>query len=83
MGNKTHHFLYLKLEIKSDFIQITGYSLLSLSDNDGDCVLSVYIYKSIDVFIEIVFNSQLNEIVNESKYILYIDSFGRFISTYH
>jgi hypothetical protein len=79
IGHKTHYFLYLKLEIKYDHIYITGYSLQSLSDIDDDRIW-VYLYNGINVFI-LRFEA-LNDI-NESKNTLYINCFGRFMSTYH
>ena len=80
VGYKTHYFLYLKLEIKYDHIYITGYSVQSLSNIDVDRILWVYLYNSINVFIQIF--EAINEI-NEPKNTLYINCFGRFMFTYH
>lgn len=85
LKNKTHYFLFLKMEIQPGFIYITGYSLQSLSNidyDDDDCLLWKYIYNSIDIFTEIALNYVINEIENDSKYILYINIFGKFMSTY-
>jgi hypothetical protein len=84
LKNKTHYFLFLKMEIKPNFIYITGYSLVSLSNiDDDDCLLWRYIYNSIDIFIEIALNYVINEIENDSKNIIYINCFGKFMSTYN
>lgn len=32
--NKTHHFLHLKVEVKSQYIVISGYTLHSVSNNN-------------------------------------------------
>lgn len=80
--NKIHYFLYLKIEIKYTFIEITGYSLHSLSDINNPCLLSVYINNSLDIFINIIFNNYINGIENNYKVIFYINCFWRFMSTY-
>jgi hypothetical protein len=81
--DKTHYFLYLRVEINGDYLEITGYSLQALSNKDNDSLLYLYIYNSIDVFINIVFNNYADEIDNYSKVVCYINCFERFLFTYH
>lgn len=83
LKNKTHYFLSLKMEIKSNYINIIGYSIQSSSNMDDDCLLWSYIYNSIDIFIEIALNYVINEIENDSNNIFFINCFGKFMSTYH
>ena len=81
LKNKRNVFLTLKFEIKSDYVKITGYFLHLLSDNDDNCVLWLYLYNNIDVFLQTIFNDKINEIENFSN-VFYINCFGRFMSSY-
>lgn len=78
--DKRHYFLYLKLEIKYDYLEIKGYSLHSLSEiKDDSSVLLIYLYDSLDIFIQIVFCR--SKIENNSKIFFYINNFGKIIFT--
>jgi hypothetical protein len=82
VSNKTHYFLFLRIEVKFQYIEITGYSLGSLCSLDNDCILWIYLFNTIDTFLQKVFNNYINQVKSKSQNILYINCFGRFMSTY-
>lgn len=82
--DKTHYFLYLRVEIKSGYIKITGYSLSSLWDTDSNGNLWLYILDSINTFIFKVYIDTKYEVGNvKNKNVLYINCFGKVMSTFH
>jgi len=81
LKDKIHHFLHLKVEIKSQYIVITGYTIHSLSNKDN-ALLWIYLYNGIDAFIHVAYNDFINEVEKDQDNI-YINCFAGFMSTYY